>query len=316
MALTQMVLAFLAATGGTLVLGLAAKWVDRKVTARVQWRVGPPWYQPALDCVKLFGKETIVPNLARGTGFLLAPLAGLSAAALAVTVLWVLNLSPTSGFVGDAIVVLYLFAVPSLATMLGAAASGNPHASVGASREMKLLLSYELPLTIALLVAVVHTGNSFRLSQIVTEQQASGAVALSVSGALALVVAVLCMQAKLGLVPFDQAEAETELMAGVYTEYSGPPLAVVYLLRALLFAALPILLITLFLGGIDTSGWGLLWSVLKFVALIVVITLMRNTNPRVRIDQSVHFFWYVLTPLALLALALALAGQHYEVTWL
>lgn len=312
----QMVLAFVLATLGTLVLGLAAKWVDRKVTARVQWRVGPPWYQPALDCVKLLGKETIVPSMARGTGFLLAPLVGLSAAALAVTVLWVLNLYPAQGFIGDVIVVLYLFAVPSLATMFGAAASGNPHAGVGAAREMKLLLSYELPLTIALLVSVVHTGNSFRISQIVSAQQADGAVALSVSGVVALVVAVFCIQAKLGLVPFDQAEAETELMAGVYTEYSGPPLAVIYALRALLFAALPILLITLFLGGVSASGWGLLWSILKFLALIVVITLIRNTNPRVRIDQGVRFFWYLLTPVALLALLLALVGRQYEVTWL
>lgn len=316
MTVAQMMLAFAAASLGTVVLGLAAKWVDRKVTARVQWRVGPPWYQPAVDCLKLLGKETLMPAAARGTGFLLAPLAGLAGAALAVTLLWVMNLRPATGFIGDAIVVLYLFAVPSLAVMLGAAASGSPHAGVGASREMTLLLGYELPLTLALLVAVVHTGGSFRISQIVAAQQAGPAVALSISGALALVVAVLCVQAKLGLIPFDQAEAETELMAGVYTEYSGPPLAVLFLTRALLLAALPLLLITLFLGGLRAAGWGVLLDAVKFVALLVVITLLRNTNPRVRIDQAVRFFWYVLTPLALVALVLALLGRRYEVYWL
>jgi NADH-quinone oxidoreductase subunit H len=310
------ILALLLAATGTLVLGLAAKWVDRKVTARLQWRVGPPWYQPAVDCLKLLGKETVVPAAARGSGFLLAPLIGLAGAAIAVTLLWVMNLRSQVGFVGDAIVVLYLFTLPSLATMLGAAASGSPHAGVGARREMKLLLSYELPLIVVLLVAVVHTGGSFRLSQIVAAQQAGSAVALSVSGALALVVAVFCVQAKLGLVPFDQAEAETELMAGVYTEYSGAPLAAVFLTRALLLAALPLLVITLFLGGLRADGWGVALAALKFVILLVVITLLRNTNPRVRIDQTVWFFWYLLTPVALLALVLAWLGRQWGVHWL
>jgi NADH-quinone oxidoreductase subunit H len=310
------ILALLLAATGTLVLGFAAKWVDRKVTARLQWRVGPPWYQPAVDCLKLLGKETVVPAAARGSGFLLAPLIGLAGAVIAVTLLWVMNLRSQVGFVGDAIVVLYLFTLPSLATMLGAAASGSPHAGVGARREMKLLLSYELPLIVVLLVAVVHTGGSFRLSQIVTAQQAGSAVALSVSGALALVVAVFCVQAKLGLVPFDQAEAETELMAGVYTEYSGAPLAAIFLTRALLLAALPLLVITLFLGGLRADGWGVALAALKFVILLVVITLLRNTNPRVRIDQTVWFFWYLLTPVALLALVLAWLGRQWGVHWL
>jgi NADH-quinone oxidoreductase subunit H len=312
----EMVAALLAGSVGTLVLGLAGKWADRKVTARLQWRVGPPWYQPAVDCLKLLGKETIIPASAHGSVFLVAPLVGLSAACLAATMLWVMNLRTEAGFVGDAIVVTYIFAIPSLATMLGAAASGNPHASIGASREMKLLLSYELPLTIALLVAVVHTGGSFRIGPIVEAQRTGHLVLASVSGALALVVALLCVQAKLGLVPFDQAEAETELMAGVYTEYSGAPLAVLALTRFVLLAALPILLITLFLGGVRLTGWAGPLSLLKFAVLLVLITLIRNTNPRVRIDQSMRFFWYLAAPLALLALALAILGRHYEVSWL
>ncbi|MBN2448093.1 MAG: NADH-quinone oxidoreductase subunit H [Phycisphaerae bacterium] len=316
MGLLGMIVALIVGSIGTIVLGLAAKWVDRKVTARLQWRVGPPWYQPAVDCLKLMGKETVMPAVARGTGFLAAPVVGLSGACLAATMLWAMNLWVGSGFVGDAIVVLYLFTIPSLATMLGAAASGSTHASVGASREMKMLLSYELPLTIALLVAIVHTGNSFRIAEIVGAQQSGHAVALSISGVLALIVAIFCVQAKLGLVPFDQAEAETELMAGVYTEYSGPPLAVIYITRALMLAALPIFLITLFMGGVHMTGWRVIVSVLQFVLLLVVITLIRNTNPRVRIDQGVWFFWYLVTPVALAALALAMIGQHYEVTWL
>lgn len=311
-----MILALLAGAAGTTLLGLVAKGVDRKVTARLQWRVGPPLYQPALDCLKLLGKETVVPATAHATAFLAMPLFGLAGVALAASMLWVMNLRGDVGFVGDAIVVLYLLALPAMATILGAAASGNPYATVGAGREMKLLIGYELPLVIALLVAIVHTGGSFRVGHIVAAQQAGHAVAASMSGALALIVVVLCVQAKLGLVPFDQAEAETELMAGAYTEYGGPPYAVITLSRFMLLAALPILAITFFLGGIQATGWGALWFAIKFVALLVVITLIRNTNPRLRIDQSLRVFWFWVTPLALVALLLALTGRHYGVIWL
>ena len=92
---------FLAASAGTLALGMASSWVDRKVTARVQWRVGPPMLQPIYDILKLMGKETLVPARAVGSGFLLAPVVGLAAAAVAVTILWVANLWPHEAFIGD-----------------------------------------------------------------------------------------------------------------------------------------------------------------------------------------------------------------------
>jgi NADH-quinone oxidoreductase subunit H len=316
MEISTMILALVAGVTGTAVLGVLAKGVDRKVTARLQWRVGPPLHQPALDCIKLLGKETVVPDTAQSTSFLVMPLFGLAGAGLAASMLWVMNLRPETGFVGDAIVVLYLLALPAVTAIIGAAATGNPYATVGAGREMKLLIGYELPLTIVILVSVIHTGGSLRIGEIVTAQQGGHAVALSLSGVLALVVMVMCVQAKLGLIPFDQAEAETELMAGIYTEYGGPPMAVITLSRFMLLAALPVLTITLFLGGIRLTGLGILWFAIKFVALLVVVTLIRNTNPRLRIDQSLRFFWYGMTPIALLALALAIAGRHYEVTWL
>jgi NADH-quinone oxidoreductase subunit H len=311
-----MVVAFAGASAGTIALGLAAKWVDRKVTARLQWRVGPPWYQPAMDCLKLLGKETLVPEAARETGFLAAPILGLAGACTAATLLWVMNLRPASGFVGDAIVVLYLFVIPSLATILGAAASGSPHAGVGAAREMKLLLSYELPLTLALLVSVVHAGGEFRIGELIETQRAGAFALTSVSGLLALLVGIVCIQAKLGLVPFDQAEAETELMAGVYTEYSGPALGTIFLTRAVMLVALPFFLVTLFLGGVGSGVLGVVRFVVALVVVLVLITLIRNTNPRLRIDQSLRFFWYGLTPVAILALVLAGLGRAYGVHWL
>jgi NADH-quinone oxidoreductase subunit H len=310
-------LTFVAAAVGTLILGLLLRWVDRKVTARVQWRVGPPWYQPMVDVIKLMGKENMMPITARGTGFLLAPVIALAATGVAAAILWRAVIDPKALFVGDLIVVVYLMVIPALMTMWGAAASGNPHASVGAAREMKLLLSYELPLFLAILVAVARTGWSIQFKGILAQQALTAPVVYSVSGALALVITILCMQAKLGQVPFDLAEAECEIMSGVYVEYSGASLGMFLMTRAMMLALLPLLLITVFWGGLDTSAWpGYLYFVGKYVLLVVLMTLIRNTNPRLRIDQTVKFFWFGLTPIAILVVVLALVGKSIGVSWL
>ena len=292
----------------TAVLGLVASWVDRKVTARVQYRVGPPVLQPLIDIVKLLGKETLVPRGASRNAFLVAPLIGLAGAVAVATVLWVNQLYPDHGFTGDWIVVIYLLTIPSMSIILGGFASRNPLASIGASREMKLVLSYELPFILAMLVPVVGSGGSIRLGEILLVQQGSGAFAENISGILALIVALLCVQAKLALVPFDAPEAETEIVHGPLIEYSGSGLAVYRLTKNMLMFILPFLLIQMFLGGFVFSGWGILWSVLKFVGILALITVIRNTNPRVRIDQAMRFFWGPMTIIAAAALVLALLG--------
>lgn len=293
----------------TAALGALASWVDRKVTARVQWRVGPPLLQPVYDVVKLFGKETIVPEGAPRWLFLGAPVFALTTATLAAVLLWRSQMTPGETFLGDTIVALYLLAGPAIAMVIGAFASRNPLASVGGSREMKLLLAYELPFTLCLLVAVVKTG-SLRLGDMLSWQAAEGAVATSASGALALIVAVFSAQAKMGLVPFDLAEAETEIMGGALIEYSGPALGLYRLTRFVMMVAVPLLLVALFLGGVrfDAGPSAVVLGLLKLVALWVVATLIRNTNPRVRIDQALWFFWGPMTVLAIAAVGLAFLG--------
>ena len=300
---------FVAGTAGTAILGLVSRWIDRKVTARIQFRKGPPLLQPFYDLLKLLGKEVLVPERARGTGFLLAPLIGFAGVSVVASLLWYTAARPEGVFVGDLIAVLYILVLPSLAIVLGGAASGSPHAAVGASREMKMMISYELPLVLAVVTVLVGTGvGTFRLGDLVTHQAVNGAAALTWSGAIGLVVAFFCMQAKLGLVPFDIPEAETELMSGPLVEYSGAPLAVFYLTRSMLLAVMPLFLITVFLGGIHLAFPDVLLTVVQYVVLLVLIVLVRNTNPRVRIDHAVKFFWYILTPAALVSLVLAYAG--------
>ncbi|NQV03871.1 MAG: NADH-quinone oxidoreductase subunit H [Candidatus Omnitrophica bacterium] len=285
----------------TAAVGLVASWIDRKVTARVQWRVGPPWYQPFIDLVKLSIKEITVPRGASKLVFFFSPLMGLSAVILASTFIWLANIElGASGFTGDLIVILYLLTLPAIALILGSSASGNPLASLGASREIKLILAYELPFIIALIVPIIKSSGLLRLTDLIAFQAANGAFVSNVSGVLAILVAIFCMQAKLGLVPFDMGEAETEIMAGAYIEYSGMLLAILKLTKIMMMVVLPVFLTTVFWGG---------FSIWKYVILLVVIILMRNTNPRVRIDQAMRFFWGKMTLIASVAALLATLGM-------
>jgi len=302
--LGSVILIFLLAVLGTTVLGLISRWIDRKVTAKIHWRVGPPWYQPFADVLKLLGKETVISSTARKWTFLMAPVVGFAGTALAAAILWGANLTG-KGFMGDLIVVVYLLTMPSLSLILGGMSSGNSVAALGAGREMKLVFAYELPFILSLATVVIlagqdlSTGQTLRFSGILEAQRASGWMIATVPGAIAFVVAVLCAQAKLGLVPFDMPEAETEIMGGICIEYSGAPLAVIYLMKSLLMATLPVLFITVFWGGIPAApGLGWLWAALVYVLVLVLFILIRNTNPRVRIEQAVKFFWFVLTPVA------------------
>ncbi len=292
----------------TALVGLLSTWVDRKVTARVQWRKGPPWFQPFADVLKLLGKETIVPEGSSKITFLSAPLIGLTAVTLVSTMLWLFNLDPRGSIVGDLIVVLYLLTVPSLALIIGGSASRNPLAALGSSREMKLVLAYELPFILAVFT-VVAKAKSIILGNIVGYQMANGMLIVSFSGAIAFLVSLLVTQAKLGYVPFDMPEAEQEIMGGLLLEYSGPALGAFKITKAMLFFTLPVFMITLYLGGIDlTSALGILWFVLKYVIILTLIILIKNTNPRIRIDQAVRFFWGPVTVLAAIGFILALMG--------
>lgn len=289
----------------TAVVGLVTIWIDRKVTARVQMRVGPPFLQPFYDTAKLMIKETCIPEgCARGL-FLSAPLFGFASVILASTIIWRSMISPKDAFVGDLIVLLYLLTVPAMSVVAGAFASRNPLASLGGSREMKLILAYELPFVIAILVPVMQSQTI-----VVGELVSAPASATSLSGLLALLVAIVCAQAKLTLIPFDIPEAETELTGGAYVEYSGPPLAIFKLTKAMMMFTLPMFLVAVFMGGIDLDRGVLpvVLGVLKYVILVVIAVLIRNTAPRIREDQVVRFFWGPLTGVALLASVLAAVG--------
>jgi NADH-quinone oxidoreductase subunit H len=295
----------------TVCLGLVASWIVRKVSALVQWRVGPPFLQPFYDVAKLMGKEVLIPEPAQRVVFQVAPVVGLAGVLLLSTMLWRITIEPTKLFVGDIIVAIYLMVLPSLALIMGSSASASPHASVGTSREMKLVMGYELPLVLAFIVVIIKTGGQLSLAAI-----AQQCPALSISGMLAFLVSLLCIQAKLGFIPFDIAEAETELAGGILMEYSGALLALWKITQAMMLVALPMFLVMVFMGGIGTSGAPLAWGIGKYVLVLVLVILIKNTNPRVRIDQAMKFFW-VYCGIALgVAVVLAIIGNNLGINWL
>ena len=292
-----------------MVIGGLLSWFDRKVTAMVQFRKGPPVLQPFYDFLKLlFVKETILPAHGSKMTFLLAPVCALCASILAGLLILFPLLGIRTGFSGDLIVIFYLLSIPSLAYMIGGLASGNPLASVGASREMKLIMSYELTFLLVIAGIILKAGMDIRLLDILQEQEDSGVFIGSISGVLLFIAAIFCLQAKLGLVPFDMAEAETEITHGTFIEYSGIPYAMIKLTKYTMLFILPAFLAAIFMGGFNWQGIHILWSVLKILAVVLLLTLIRNTNPRVKIKQAMRFFFLWMNLIAIIAIVLIFFG--------
>jgi NADH-quinone oxidoreductase subunit H len=292
-----------------LAAGLALEFVDRKVYARLQHRVGPPWYQPLADSLKLLTKEEIVPEDADAPIFKLVPVVALAAAVTAVFYVPLWGTAALCSFPGDAVVVLYLLTIPTLCFFLGGWFSTSIFAAIGSVRMLTQLFAYEVPLFMAILAPGVLAG-SWSLSGIAAYYQVHPAHALlNLPGFFVAVVALL---GKLEKAPFDIAEAETELAGGTFTEYSGKLLALFRMtvdVEAVVAAAL---LAAVFLP------WGmslpppivLVLQGVKSLLVIGVLAFARTIFARMRIEQMVDFCWRWLAPVALaqLLLSVVLSG--------
>ena len=174
---------------------------------------------------------------------------------------------------------------------------------------MKMLISDELAFVMVILVPIIQAGYKIDLTQILAYQSANGMIIGTASGIIAFIVGILCLQAKMGMVPFDIAEAETEIVGGPLMEYAGPLLAFWKLAHYMMYVFLPMLLVILFWGGISFASFGsIMAGIGKYLLIVVVMILIRNTNPRVRIDSAINFFWKWASPLALIAVILAIIG--------
>jgi len=291
------------------VVGAFLSYYDRKITAWVQFRKGPPLFQPFYDFFKLLlVKETILPKYGSKGVFLAAPIFAVFGATAAGVFILLPLLGIETGFNGDIIVIFYLLTIPSLTYIIGSLASGNPLAAVGGSREMKLILAYELTFLLVLAGIIQKAGMTISLNEIISFQTINGAFAGSISGIISFIVFIFCIQAKLALVPFDMPEAETEINHGIMIEYSGTPYALVKLAKYIMLFILPAFLISLLWGGLNFEGIHILWSVLKILFVVLLLTLIRNTNPRVKIKQALRFFILWMNLLAILAIVLSYFG--------
>ncbi|MGQ9621026.1 MAG: respiratory chain complex I subunit 1 family protein, partial [Bacteroidales bacterium] len=291
------------------VVGAFLSWFDRKITARVQFRKGPPLLQPFYDFFKLLlVKETIIPKQGSPVIFLLTPLFALFGATTAAIFILLPLFGITTGFKGDLIVIFYLLTIPSFSYIIGSLASGNPLAAVGGSREMKLILSYESTFLLVIAGVITKASQYFDLYSIIKVQQNSIPFTESLSGIMLFIVGIFCIQAKLGMVPFDMSEAETEITEGTFIEYSGTPYALIKLTKYIMLFILPAFLAALFLNGFVLKGINILWAILKVLGIVLLLTLIRNTNPRLKIKQAVSFFLVWMNLFAIIAIVLACFG--------
>jgi len=291
------------------IVGAFLSWFDRKISARVQFRKGPPVLQPFYDFFKLLlVKETILPKHGSPVIFLLAPVFAVSGATMAGIFILLPLLNITTGFRGDLLVIFYLLTIPSFSYIIGALASGNPLASVGASREMKLILSYELTFILIIAGIVMKCGQQFDLFSVINAQQTGTSFIGSISGALLFIAGLFCIQAKLALVPFDMPEAEAEITEGIFIEYSGAAYALIKLAKYIMLFILPSFIIALLMSGFRLEGIHILWAILKILAVVLLITLIRNTNPRVKIKQAISFFLIWMNLIVIIAIVLISFG--------
>jgi NADH-quinone oxidoreductase subunit H len=289
--------------------GAFLSWFDRKVTARVQFRKGPPLLQPFWDFFKLLlVKETILPRHGSPVIFLLSPLFAVFGATMAGVFIMLPLFNITTGFRGDLLVIFYLLTIPSFSYILGAVSSGNPLAAVGASREMKLILSYELTFLLFIAAIIMKCGQQIDLYSIIQKQQAGTPFIGSVSGVLLFIVGIFCIQAKLALVPFDMPEAEAEITEGIFIEYSGAAYAMIKLAKYIMLFILPAFIIAMLMNGFRLEGINILWAVLKVLVVVLTLTLIRNTNPRIKIKQAISFFLIWMNLLVIIAIVLIFFG--------
>ncbi len=287
-----------------LVMVMAVIYIERRGMARMQSRLGPnrtgPFgvFQPVADAIKVLLKENIVPDNADKLVHWLAPVVAFAPAMMIFAVVPFQN----GAVLADLnIGILYVVAVSSVSTVgvfMAGWGSSNKYSLLGAMRNVAAVVSYEIPLVLAILGVVLVAG-SLSLNQIVLAQD----IPFILLQPLGFLLFFIASCAEINRSPFDLMEADSELVAGFHTEYSGMKFAMFYLVEYAEAVAVSAIITTLFLGGWRgpfLPPW--LWFVGKIVVVFFVMVWVRTTMPRVRVDQLMALAWKFLLPLALINL--------------
>ena len=301
--MTGDLLALVLMPGGLFVVvsGLACEWLDRKLVARFQNRIGPRWFQPLADLVKLFGKQEIVPHGTTEVTLVMLPIVALASVLTAALYVPIGGLRPAAGFQGDLIVTIYLLSVLTLCLGLAGSTTRDRFANAGASRTLTQLFAYEAPWLAALLGPAL-AASTWQVGEVADYASSHW---LIFSQPVGFGIALLGLVGKLELCPFDAPEADTELVAGALTEYSGGALALFRLARNAAMVVGLSLIAAFFLGG----STGLLPWATKTVALLCVVALIQSLFARLRIDQTTGLWWRVGAAAAVVQLLMVRLAQ-------
>jgi len=296
-----------------IVFSLLLEWLDRKIYAHSQHRIGPLYIgphgilQPFADILKLISKEDITPPHVDKPFFVLTPPILLY---LAIIGMFMIPLGALGepyallSFEGDYLVVLTITTLITAFVFAGSWASFNRFSALGSIRALLLMVGYEIPLFLCA-AAVALDAKTLCLSKIALVQSTS--LWFIVVQPIGFIISLIALQAELERIPFDIPEAETEIVAGWLTEFSGKKLAMIRLAHDIELFLLASLIVTLYLGGPwGPTGPGALWFILKVMFVILLSSIFRALFARYRIEQAVMFFWKYIIPLSLLQVFIAL----------
>ena len=283
-AITSLISLLIFPAGLTLILfGMFYEWVDRKLVARFQNRVGPRWFQPFADAVKLLAKEQIMPSVANPFLFFGLPMVAITGALTAAVYVPLIGFAPVSSFPGDLIVTIYLLSLLTLCTGLAGWNTSSRFSLIGATRALTQLFAYEAPFLLALLGPALAAG-SWQISSINDYARNHW---FAISQPVGFIIALIGLMGKLELPPFDAPEAETEIVAGALTEYSGRGLAMFKIGKSIELIVGITLVSAFYLGGLH----GVLPFLVKTLAVLFLMATLQSLLTRLRIDQTVGMWW-------------------------
>jgi formate hydrogenlyase subunit 4 len=312
--------------------GLLFKGIDRKIVARMQKRVGPPIRQPFLDVAKLMTKENIVPENAVRWMYNLAPLVCLASSILLLLYIPIPGLEKIQlNGENDIILVVYIFIIPALAMVAGGFSSGSPFATIGAQREMVTMISYEFPLAISVIaiawkLSTIFSENVFTISFISSNPIFNNVGLVGFIGLIILLFSlIIVIPGEVAKIPFDVAEAETEIAQGLVVEYSGRNLALFYMADGVRIFAMASLVVNIFFpynisnivgltGYLATISDFLFFLLKVFLLIFFSITIIRAGMARLRITQVVTSYWVTITLISLIGLLLLIWDNQFAIS--
>jgi len=272
--------------------GLLYEWADRKLMARFQNRLGPRWFQPLADTVKLLSKEEVTPAGVDRNLFFWLPVVALAAALTSALYVPIMGITPAFSFRGDLVVALYMLSMLTLCLGLAGANTLDRFSLIGATRTLTQLFSYEAPFLLALLGPAL-AAHSWQISQV--NVFATQSTWMALTQPIGFLVALVGLMGKLELTPFDAPEAETEIVAGALTEYSGRGYALFRLGKDVELVIGLTMVAAFYLGGLSNP----FDFVLKTGALLLFLSGLQSIFARLRIDQIVGLWWRIGALLAL-----------------